>query len=141
MQCDQERLQIYLDGELDVEARKAVEAHLGQCRLCRREISRLKLLWLELGPTGEADPPPELPYLRQQIISQALHERRAGTASPASYWEAQKLVWQPALLGASYIPGISLITTASRATVRQIPRLMEGTAALTRRLIFPSRDK
>ena len=29
MQCNQESLQIYLDGEMDTLARKAVEAHLG----------------------------------------------------------------------------------------------------------------
>lgn len=141
MQCDQERLQMYLDGELDIEARKAVEAHLGQCSACRREMSRLQLLWLELGQIEEVDLPAEMPYIRWQIINQAIHDKRAGTASETSYWEAQKLAWQPAFLGASYLPGISLITTVSRATVRQIPRLMEGTAALAQRLVFRSRDK
>jgi anti-sigma factor RsiW len=132
---------MYLDGEMDTEARKTVEVHLGQCRLCRQEIARLQLLWLELGQTNEVDLPIELPYLRQQIIHQAIRSKQDKLSSEVGYWGAQKLAWQPAILGASYFPGISLLANMSRATSRQVPRLMSGTIALARRLVFPSQNQ
>jgi anti-sigma factor RsiW len=142
MPCDHDRLQMYLDGELDDQSRKVTESHLGQCRSCRQEMARLQLLWLELEQVEEADLPAELPYLRQQIIHQALRNRAAeAKSSEPTYWETQKLAWQPAILGASYIPGVGLLANVTRATGRQIPRLMSGTAALARRLVFSSRDK
>ena len=141
MQCNQESLQKYLDGEMDTPARKSFEGHLGQCRSCRQEMARLQLLWLELGQTNEVELPFELPYLRQQIIHQAMRSRQDEQSSQAGYWDAQKLAWQPAILGASYFPGVGLISDVSRATSRQIPKLMSGTVALVSRLIFPPRDK
>lgn len=141
MECNQENLQIYLDGEMDAQSRKTMEVHLGRCRSCRQEIARLQLLWLELAPTDEIDLPAELPYLRQQIINQAMRSRQETQNSELGYWDAQKLTWQLAIRGASYVPGVGLLSTVSRATGRQIPKLMTGTMALARRFVFPSRDK
>lgn len=42
MTCDEEALSEYLDGELDPERRKAVEAHLGSCAPCAKTLERLK---------------------------------------------------------------------------------------------------
>lgn len=141
MQCNRESLQMYLDGEFDEEARKTIEVHLGQCRSCRQEIARLQLLWLELGQIDEMELPAELPYLRQQIIHQAMRSRQDSQSSEGSYWDAQKLAWQPAIQGASYFPGLGLLATVSRATGRQIPRFMSGTVALARRFVFSNRDQ
>jgi anti-sigma factor RsiW len=141
VQCNQESLQMYLDGEMDIETRKSVEVHLGHCRSCRQEIARLQLLWLELGQTNEVDLPLALPYLRQQIIHQAMRNLQNSENSENGYWEAQKLAWQLAIQGASHFPGLSLLSTVSRATGRQIPKLMSGSAALVRQLVFPPKDK
>ncbi len=138
MQCSQESLQMYLDGELDPQTRQSVNEHLGQCRLCRQEMARLQLLWLELGQPDEVELPAALPYLRQQIISQAIQNRQNNDNSRAAYWKAQKLAWQLVIMGASYFPGVSLISAVSRVTSNQIPRLLSGTAALARRLVLPS---
>jgi Predicted transmembrane transcriptional regulator (anti-sigma factor) len=135
MQCNQENLQMYLDGELGHEARKSVEEHLGQCRSCRQEIARLQLLWLELGQGDDVELPAALPYLRQQIVSQAIFSRKDNQNPRSSYWDTQKLAWQPAILGASYLPGLSLINTVRRAATR---RLKSGSIALARRLVMPS---
>lgn len=141
MECNQESLQMYLDGEMEREARKTVEVHLGKCCSCRQEIARLQLLWLELGQTNEMELPAELPYLRQQIIHQAMRSRQDKQSSEPGYWDAQKLAWQPAIMGASYFPGVGLLSTVSRVTSRQIPKLMGSTIALARRLVFPPRDQ
>lgn len=137
MQCNPESLQMYLDGELDAASRQTLKLHLGQCRYCRQEMARLQLLWLELEINEEAALPLELPYLRQQIISQALRGRQAETG----YWEMQKLAWQPAIMGASYLPGLELLAAASRAAGQQLPRIGTGVLNMARKLIFPARDK
>lgn len=42
MNCDEEALTEYLDGELSAERRAAVEAHLGSCAGCSRTLDSLK---------------------------------------------------------------------------------------------------
>jgi len=136
MDCNQENLQMFLDGELDIQNRKLMEGHLSQCRYCRQEMARLQLLWLELGQKDEVDLPPELPYIRQQIIRQVIRNRQDSHNSEVGYWDGQKLAWQPVILGASYFPGVGLLSTVSRAAGRQIPRLMSSTINLARRFVF-----
>ena len=126
---------MYLDKELDDQTRRSVEEHLGKCRSCRQEMARLQLLWLELGPADEAEIPAAWPYLRQQIVSQAMRSRSNNQNSLEGYWEAQKLAWEPAMVGASYFPGAVLLSSVRNATSRQIPKLKSGTVALVRRLI------
>ncbi len=140
MECNQENLQMYLDGEMDARERHELEDHLGSCHHCRQEMGRLKLLWLELGQVSDMEIPSELAYIRQQVISQAIKNRNE-SEDQAGYWQAQKLAWQPALVGASHFPGVGLLSNIGRAAVRQGPKLMSGTAALTGRLILTSRDK
>jgi len=127
---------MYLDGETDALTRKETEGHLARCRSCRQEMGRLQLLWLELGQNGEEEIPAELSYLRSQTLHQVLHNQPDDSKTAPSYWEAQKLAWRPALLGASYFPGISLISAAGH----QVPKLMSGAASVARRLLFPPRS-
>ena len=68
MECNHEMLQLFLDRELEPEQAKELKKHLARCRECRQELSRLKLMWLELEQEEELDLPPELPFLRQQAI-------------------------------------------------------------------------
>ena len=48
MECNHEMLQLFLDRELEPEQAKELKKHLARCRECRQELSRLKLMWLEL---------------------------------------------------------------------------------------------
>ena len=48
IKCSTEFLQIFLDGEMEPVEIEAVRRHLGCCPFCRQELSRLRLLWLEL---------------------------------------------------------------------------------------------
>jgi predicted anti-sigma-YlaC factor YlaD len=141
VQCNAENLQMYLDGELEFQARKSLETHLGQCRKCRQEMARLQLLWRELEQTEEKELPLELSFLGQQIIHQALSTRQKNMYSKAGYWEAQKLAWKPAIIGAGYLPGVTLLSAAGRAASNQLPRLKSGVFAMARKLIFPAQDK
>lgn len=130
MNCDTDKLQMYLDGEMNKEEKADLERHLGSCPNCRREFGQLKLLWLELGEEEEAALPAELPFLRQQLIYRVLHQDPDSKESPLGYWESQKLAWQPFLWGARQIPGLSLIPAAGR----QLPKLLWETASLARNM-------
>jgi len=132
MTCDSDKLQSYLDGELDRGEKQQLEQHLGQCSLCRQELTRLKLFWLELGAAEEITPPPELIYLRQRIISSVKNVPRISEDSGRGFWETQRQVWQPALLGASYIPGVETLSKLGRATRKQIPEVLSMSAAMAR---------
>lgn len=128
MNCVTDKLQMYLDGELDQAEKADLEKHLGSCPHCRRIIGQLRLLWLELGEETDLPLPAELPFLRQQLIYRVLRQNPDSDDSEISYWKSQKLVWQPFLWGARQIPGLSLIPAAGR----QLPRLLRGTASLVR---------
>jgi len=135
MYCDHELLELYLDGELDEDAAGALCSHLTSCPACRRELGRLRLLWLELGNPADVPLPPELPYLRQQA---------ANSAPPASepgltFWESQRLAWTSARLAAGYLAENQLLNglargagSGLRASLRGLGRL--GLRAVTKGL-------
>lgn len=60
MTCDEEALTEYLDGELDPERRKAVEAHLASCPACSKTLERLKAASKAFKKHGAVPPPPGL---------------------------------------------------------------------------------
>jgi hypothetical protein len=94
-----------------------MQKHLNSCRSCRQELARLKLLWLELAEPEAVSLPPELPYLRQQVITSAIRDR-AGEQKDSSIWDTLEMAWQPFLLGASFMPGVGLIPRLTQ-TVNQ----------------------
>lgn len=127
MPCDFAVLQAFLDGELNEKDAGAVRRHLAACPACRRELSRLKLLWLELEQDEETEVPAELPFIRQQAIARAKAARRE-TEKPSGtgLWEAQKLAWQPVLAGASRIPGPRQLGRLVRVTGRGLPVIVRS---------------
>jgi hypothetical protein len=122
MNCNQESLQTFLDNELETSAAEELKRHLTRCRACRRELSRLKLLWLELAQPDEIELPPELPYMRQQVITAALHplekEERIG------FWDSQKMAYNPIKFAVAYLPGAGLVKEVVKTTSVELPELM-----------------
>ena len=117
MECDIEALQAFLDNELDQVETTAVRRHLAGCSACRRELSRLRLIWLELEQNEAIEVPPELPFIRQQLIAGTrAAKRETRSASGINLWNAQKLAWQPALTGVSKIPGPRQLVRLVKAT-------------------------
>jgi anti-sigma factor RsiW len=109
MDCNLESLQTYMDDELDDFARQEIQKHLNSCRSCRQELSRLKLLWLELAGPETVTLPPELPYLRQQVITSTVRKQTREQKDSSGIWDTLEMAWQPFLLGASFMPGAGLI--------------------------------
>lgn len=142
MNCDTELLQTFLDGELESTEAEAVRRHLGCCPACRQELSRLRLLWLELEKEENAEVPFELPFIRQQIIAGAREAIKENEESPGvSYWEAQKLAWQPVLTGVVQIPGPRQLSRLARVTGRGLPAVLRGVSAVTGMMFGRKRDR
>jgi hypothetical protein len=118
MDCNLESLQTYMDDELDDFARQEMQKHLNSCRSCRQELSRLKLLWLELAGPETVTLPLELPYLRQQVITSTVRKQTREQKDSSGIWNALEMAWQPFLLGTSFLPGAGLIPRLTQ-TVNQ----------------------
>ncbi|MGE5404665.1 MAG: anti-sigma factor family protein [Candidatus Saccharibacteria bacterium] len=119
MKCDLEMLQMYLDKELDTRETAEVKEHLASCKACRQELSRLKLLWIDLGETDEIETSLALPYLRQQVISNTRVARQTG--ENASWWDTQKMAWRPLGYAASYLPGAGTMEESAKSLGRNLP--------------------
>ena len=131
MNCSNEFLQTFLDSELGPAEADAVRRHLDHCTACRQELSRLRLLWLELEQDEEIEMPMELAFIRQQAISQTRAARQeAQKKSTNSLWDAQRLAWQPALAGMSQIPGPRQLARLARATGGRLPDIMRGISSV-----------
>jgi anti-sigma factor RsiW len=61
------QLSAYLDGELDPEARKAVDAELARCAGCRAELAALQTTLGGLGALKRPAPPAFLENVQKQI--------------------------------------------------------------------------
>ena len=62
------------------------------------DLTRLRLLWLELGQDEKIEVPEILPFIRQQAVTRARAARQEIEGiSGVGLWEAQKLAWQPFL--------------------------------------------
>ncbi|MCL6448641.1 MAG: zf-HC2 domain-containing protein [Armatimonadetes bacterium] len=134
MRCESELLQAFLDGELAEQKIREVKEHLAACRACRRELSRLKLLWLELARPEAIPLPPELPYLRQQAIAAARPAPRRPEKGRPGFWDIQKLAWRPLSLTTAYLPGSGEVKELVKAAGRKLPGLLLGSLTLTGRL-------
>ncbi|MDI3328693.1 MAG: anti-sigma factor [Alicyclobacillaceae bacterium] len=120
MTCDPFQLQAYLDGELAPAEEEKLRRHLAKCVSCRRELSALRLLWLELDRNEEVEAAPELPYLRHRVIAAVRERRPAKQKQPVSrnsallWLNAQTVAWRPLLAGFQYIPLFHLMSRPAR---------------------------
>lgn len=117
--CDVEMLQMFLDKELDNTDTAGMKEHLASCKSCRQELSRLKLLWMDLGEFDDIKPSLALPYLRQQVIT-STHELRQASEN-AGWWETQKIAWRPLSYAAAFLPGAGTMEESARSISRSLP--------------------
>jgi len=135
MNCSPESLQTFLDNELEISAAEKLKRHLTRCRTCRQELSRLKLLWLELAQSDEIDLPPELPYMRQQVIATALHPPDKPGKERIGFWDAQKLALSPIKFAVAYLPGAGLVKEAVITNGMELPELVLNSLTRAGRLL------
>lgn len=76
-----QRLSAYLDGELGTAERRAVDAHLRTCPICRRDLADLERVKTLVGALPEVEPPAGLfATVRTRL------ERPAPVLSPLGDW-------------------------------------------------------
>lgn len=140
--CSSETLQAFLDGELELTETEAVRGHLGCCPACRQELSRLRLLWLELEQEDEVEVPAGLPFIRQQAVTKARSARQdIKRTSSVSLWDTQKLAWQPVLVGVSQIPGARQLGQLAKTAGRRLPVVIKGVTSIASKIISKRRDR
>lgn len=139
--CNIDLIQGFLDGELDAAAEKELMAHLAGCTACRQEFSRLKLLWLELECLEEIEAPDVLPYLRRQTITTAMRQKQKSDEKKLSFWESQKLAFNPLKYTMAYLPGAGQLRGAAETAVRELPELLANSLSGAGRLWKKNRGR
>ncbi|MBY6275871.1 MAG: hypothetical protein CWE10_06550 [Symbiobacterium thermophilum] len=87
MRCDEELVQLYVDGTLHPAEAALVEAHLRQCRACRRLAGFYKSLYWDLGRTATLAPDPaQDPDALAEVLLAEHRRHRQPEAPPASAW-------------------------------------------------------
>ena len=139
LKCDRQMLQSLLDRELEPELAKKANRHLAECRECRQELSRLKLIWLELEQVEEIVVPPEISFLRQQAISVA----KALSHTPEdefSYWHTQKLAWEPLAVAITMLPGTQTVGATAKMIGSKVPAALEALGKKGLKAVFRRRS-
>ena len=110
-------LSAYHDGELGEERLRKVEAHLGVCELCRRDLQALR----GLSVLVQENPPLPVDPQSRRFTSQVLN-RLAKTQPTSSPWEAVlRFVWRLApfavLVMWAYFQAVLLMTSLLRVVL------------------------
>ncbi len=87
MRCDEELVQLYVDGVLHPAEAALVEAHLEECQACRRQAGFYKSLYWDLRGADRLAPEP--PQDADALAAQLLAEYRRRTQpdpKPATAW-------------------------------------------------------
>ena len=84
MRCDEELIQLYVDGVLHPAEAALVEAHLQECRACRRRAGFYKSLYWDLSGAARLAPEPaqDPDALAEQLLAEYRRHRRPA-AHPA----------------------------------------------------------
>jgi len=119
MKCHpvQERLSEYLDGELGAEQARAVEAHVGSCRACARELAGLRAVVQELHRLPPAQSPGGL---CSAVMERLRSQPRMATPRP----------WRLMRAGLAAAAAV-LVVFAGFVLVRQPPEPRRLASALT----------
>lgn len=94
-----ERLSPYLDGELEDDDARALEAHLADCAACRRELGELRRLVTAARGLPERAPGTDL----WPAIERALEERTERAAPAATGRDPKRWTWLVAGLAAGFL--------------------------------------
>lgn len=99
-----ERLNEYLDGDLDPRDRRIVESHLSGCESCRRGLDELSALVRAAGELPPVEPPDRI----WESIAASLRERAplSQPAAPAASW--RKALYPALAAAAVLVLGVSL---------------------------------
>ncbi|MDB5242989.1 MAG: anti-sigma factor [Spirosoma sp.] len=102
MNCDsaKDHLPDWLNDELSITERAAMDAHLAQCPACRQELAATRQVWQLMGTVPTPEPRPEM---RTQFYAM-LHgfdeeEQAVQKTAWAKGWESLRQLWTPRFTG------------------------------------------
>ena len=98
----------YLEGDLDLEARAILDAHLDQCDVCAREVAEMQQTIRLLRLLPEPEPPP-------MIAADVMRRIRAGEAEPSFFGRIAQ--WLGAVLEPNFVLPASAIAAAALVLV------------------------
>jgi hypothetical protein len=106
MQCRdvREQLGLYLDGEIQEEARAIVEAHLARCPACSKELRSLRSVASALAPRESAVVPAALWTAIEERLDQAATAAPRPSAAPRTI----RLLRRPIAAAASIVLAVGL---------------------------------
>lgn len=108
MECkfDSDMLQEYLEGTIDTVEKIFLEEHLKQCKKCRLDLTRLKLLFYELESLeqGEHEVPVQMDAIRENVLDN-LFEAEESKFGLKEFVKQQKENVNLASAFIEYIPG------------------------------------
>jgi HEAT repeat protein len=102
MNCDsaKDKLPDWLNDELSLTERAAVDAHLAQCPACQQELAATQQVWQLMGAVTTPEPSPALRtdfYAMLQRFDEAEQAAQKSTWSSRLTWIGQR--WTPQLAG------------------------------------------
>ncbi|MBP2016962.1 anti-sigma factor RsiW [Symbiobacterium terraclitae] len=135
MRCDDELVQLYVDGALHPAEAALVEAHLESCAACRRRAGTYKSLYWDLSRLDRLAPAPttDPDALAEQLLAE--YRRHQPTrAAGARSWDLSTLwltanpaVTRPArTLGSLGQAGVEGLLRAGGRTLRALLRRRKG---------------
>lgn len=111
----QDRLNDFLDSELDPRERRALESHLEECESCQRTLQDLREIVRAARELPDVEPPPTV----WDALAPKLHERRtAGGASRAPLVSAS---WQRSFYPALAVAAVLVLALALWVVLRPAP--------------------
>lgn len=137
MQCERVRelLSPYLDGELSVEERQAVAAHLGECRSCSAQLDDFRRVGQTLAEAGREPAPKALTARVRGNLARAAHAEplpvSALIAKPpraGASWVRRGLLRQAAVIAAACVLSAA-VTWLATSTLGEQHRLEQDVLA------------
>jgi anti-sigma factor RsiW len=129
MSCDDELLQMYVDGDMGPVERAIIDHHLKDCPSCRQRVLEYKGLLWDLEHPAPEETPPELAALSDRLMAAWEEARSAPEPAPAS-WQEASLIWTQA------VPGVQTALGAAGRVGRSLPKAgLTGLGYLARRVL------
>lgn len=115
-------IQMYIEGTIDPLEKIFVEEHLKVCKNCRKELTRLKLLYFELDNLDEpSEVPDELEQVRNMVLDSIFDT--GNKYGVKKFIKQQKKALSLASGFADFIPGRSIVKKGIKATGSTIGRV------------------
>lgn len=115
-------IQMYIEGTIDPLEKIFVEEHLKVCKKCRKELTRLKLLYFELENLDEpSEVPDELEQVRNMVLDNVFDTGSRYGMKKFIYQQKKSMSLASGFV--NYIPGSNAVKKGIKATGSMIGKV------------------